>query len=63
MGVCRSTNGIEIELSGQVRPILSVLHVFHDAVGRRGDEEGWLKIEASGLSQVIGFFITYNILM
>ena len=38
--------------------------VVRDAVGRRGDVEGMLKIEeASSLSQVIGFFIAWNILM
>ena len=41
--------------------------MFHDAVRRRRDEEGLLKIEgvleASTLSQVIGFCITRDILM
>ena len=52
----------KIEPAGHVWPVWSVPHWFHDALGRRRDEEGLLKsegvLDASGLGRVIGFFIT-----
>ena len=67
MRACRGRKGIKSKPSSKVRLVLCVLYVFHDAIWRRGDIGRKFKIEgvleASSLSQVIGFFIAWNILM